>query len=346
MQLTHHYPARRLPDGTFEIRELDIFAECSRLNPHTGDVDVFDADWLQAATDRAVQRAQGGYLAPVHLGHHDPAREDEPPFAGFLRDLRVDRDSTPARLRATITAIPPDVFSRIRESRIPYRSVEIHLPGEPEIASLALLESTVPFFRFPVTRVNETADDTVDAPLAFAFAESGEHLHCVASFEGGADLARTARVALERVHATLDDLQAEPEPDTNTGADWSEADLQRELNALAAGGFVFRESLVRQLAQRATQLPVLFAALRELLPLAPVSSSAPSASPSSPRNEAHREIARIVRELGLPDDAARMAEAAAIEFASLEPRFRALGCSFGREDYIRSRLAPVSTTTH
>jgi hypothetical protein len=176
MRLIHHYPAVRLPDGTHEIHELDVFAECSRLNPHTGEVDVFDIEWLRAAARQATARQAEGYLAPAHLGHHDPLREDEPPLAGFLRDLRVDppdehdnSGDAVAVLRATVTGIPDDVFARIRDTRLPYRSVEIHSPDEPEINSLALLETTVPFFKFPLTRVSEqdaNASEPTDANAA------------------------------------------------------------------------------------------------------------------------------------------------------------------------------------
>jgi len=137
------------------LPDLPIFQECSRLNPHTGELDVFDEAWLHAAAARAA----AGYLAPVHLGHHGDT-DGEPPFAGFLQALHVDpaRPGHPAVLRATVTAIPADIYARIRDRQLPYRSVEIHSVADPEISSLALLESTVPYFKFPITRVADEAD--------------------------------------------------------------------------------------------------------------------------------------------------------------------------------------------
>lgn len=151
MKPNHEYLARRMPDGTHEIRDLDVFPECSRVNPHTGELDVFDANWLLAAAERANQREADGHVVPAHLGFHDPARETEPPFAGFLRDIRCATEGDHQVLRATLTNVPPEVFEAIQHRRLPYRSVELVLPGEPEISSLALLESTVPFFKFPIT---------------------------------------------------------------------------------------------------------------------------------------------------------------------------------------------------
>ncbi len=365
MRLTHHYPARRLADGTWEIRDLDIFAECSRLNPHTGEVDVFDAAWLARAADAAARHEADGYLAPVHLGHHDPAREDEPPLVGFLRDMRVDdtgvenvvadadadadaETQTAAVLRATITSIPESIFLRIRDMRIPYRSVEIHSPDEPGISSLALLQSTVPFFRFPITRVTgEASADVAAEAMAHAsaaqFTESAGRLHCAARFCGRPlSLAGT----LERVRDTIDRVSAlvpdEPRGDAPPAP--SEADVREQIAALAAGGHVFSEPAVRELAEHAYDLDHLFACLRRTLPVAPVADSRHATDMPEAPTTGDRELDTLLRELGLDNESGRrQADVLSREFAGMEPGFRAIGCSFSRTDYLRSRLDPVCT---
>lgn len=226
MQLTHAYPATQLADGTFEIRDLDIFETCVREHPITGRRDVFDTQWLRQAVEAARERESRGYFAPVHLGHHGDT-DDEPTFAGFLHNLAVvsaadatdaaesASEADSATLRATITSIPAEVFARIRDRRIPYRSVEILDPAVPEISSLALLEATVPYFKFPITAVevhtptataveaaaaSESAILAAQSPLmAMHFEDTNAGLRCTAPFAAATTPASEA--AAEAVQA-------------------------------------------------------------------------------------------------------------------------------------------------
>ncbi|MGB1224980.1 MAG: hypothetical protein ACPHCN_12670, partial [Mycobacterium sp.] len=65
-------------------------------------------------------------------------------------------------LYADIVDIPPAIFKDIAGRRVPFRSIEVNKPDTPEVSSLALLTSTVPYHKLPLLRVD------VDDATAFA----------------------------------------------------------------------------------------------------------------------------------------------------------------------------------
>lgn len=143
----------------YRVRNVPIFAEHAREMRGPDGVQMlrFDAGWLIAAAERATARAAEGYAAPIHLEHH--GREDRP-RVGFLGRQSVgwavvDGESV-AVLFADLLIEGKDNLALV--ARYPYRSVEIQRIDAPEIGSLALLESEVPYFRFPLLRLAEAGE--------------------------------------------------------------------------------------------------------------------------------------------------------------------------------------------
>lgn len=159
IDLAHSYRAEKKPDGTYTIKDIDIFYACQRKNPKTGHVDDFNDDWLEGAVRTFAERKGEGYLPPVHVDHHGKDGESRP-FAGLMTNLRKGQNSKGvATLFADIGNIPAEVFAQITSMRLPFRSVEINRPDTPEISSLALMSTTVPYFKSPITRVSFSDDE-------------------------------------------------------------------------------------------------------------------------------------------------------------------------------------------
>lgn len=165
----HAYRAERNANGAYTIRDVEIFSTSRRIDPRTGDEQRFDRTWLITATQAMARQAEHGYRPPVHIDHHD-ATGTSRQHAGYLANARVRDAAILGRPRPTIIAdiveMPKAVFDAIANLRLPYRSVEIVNPREPEISSLALLATHVPFFKYPITRVQLDADGQADATFA------------------------------------------------------------------------------------------------------------------------------------------------------------------------------------
>jgi hypothetical protein len=178
------YAAKQRPDGTWDILDVPIMGtidEGERRNE-----EEIGVEWMQEAIAKAKSREAEGYLAPLHIQHHEFGVTTR--RAGFVLPTRVgtvryEGEEIPA-LYADLLAIPEDVFASIERAEIPYRSVEIHDWDVPEINSLALLEDEVPFFRFEMltigakskVRATETVDvfrGSTSPLLAIASAGSG-----------------------------------------------------------------------------------------------------------------------------------------------------------------------------
>lgn len=155
VDLGHSYPAYIQRDGAYQIRGLDIFKACERMNPSTKQVDHFDEAWLEDAVRKFNERKNSEhYLPPVHVGHNTPNGNSKE-FAGFMDNLRMDKDANGIpTLRADLVNIPAPQFAEILGKRRPYRSVEINFPAKREISSLALLDTEVPYFKMPLTIVD------------------------------------------------------------------------------------------------------------------------------------------------------------------------------------------------
>ena len=143
-------------DGTFDILDVCVFAEIPAGVKRNAD--PVGRDWQEAAVLQNKTRETGGHLPPVHVYHSDEVSV-KPVYAGKLR-LRAVRKTTYEGKDlwgtfADILGMPGEVFEKVKKGFLPYRSVEIHNWARPEIDSLALMDTDVPFFRMPMLTIGE-----------------------------------------------------------------------------------------------------------------------------------------------------------------------------------------------
>jgi hypothetical protein len=157
------YTAERAPSGKWTVHDVPIFAEHVRED-FCGDPLIIGADWLRAALAMAtIRRNRDGYLAPLHIRHHDlgfGGATSPVESAGFILPTRVGTMAVEGRDRAVLFAdllnVPDAIYQRIRAGELPYRSVEILNTAEPpEISSLALMDHDVPYFRLPLLTIGD-----------------------------------------------------------------------------------------------------------------------------------------------------------------------------------------------
>jgi len=145
---------RQNKDGTFTIYDVPVMATLAELEKQNKK--PIGRPWLMAAVHKAEERfAQDGYLAPLHVDHHGEGRTEP---AGFVFPRSVKEFSYEGKKTWAIFAdlqVTPDILERIKANTLPYRSVEIHNWDEPEISSLAMLQDSVPYFRFGVLKLGE-----------------------------------------------------------------------------------------------------------------------------------------------------------------------------------------------
>ena len=151
------YRHAQAPDGTYTIFDVPIFAA---HNENRGDRTLeFDAAWLKGALDTSLTRQAEGYLPPLHVRHHGDGSVDA---AGKFRPTRLGTISHNGEqvmaMFADLVGVRPEIFQRISRGELSYRSVEILDVNKAEIDSLALLDDEVPFFRFPLLRLEDATD--------------------------------------------------------------------------------------------------------------------------------------------------------------------------------------------
>lgn len=149
-----HYTAVDNGDGTYNILDVCVFTEIPAGVKRNKD--PIGRDWQEAALMQSKAREANGHLPPVHIYHSDEVAV-KPVYAGKMR-LKAVRQTTYEGSKlwgtfADILGMPADVFEKIRKGFLSYRSVEIHNWAKPEIDSLALMDTDVPFFRMPMLTV-------------------------------------------------------------------------------------------------------------------------------------------------------------------------------------------------
>jgi hypothetical protein len=152
---TDGYSATQNEDGTWDIHDVPFFS--SHIDDRGGEAEAYPVSWLTEAVKLAQDReASDGYLGPLHVQHHAPGNQVT--FAGKIRlsgvkALRFEGRPTPT-IFGDLVQVPDAVFQDIKSGQLPYRSVEIKGPNDPEILSLALLDHEVPFFRYAVMQIS------------------------------------------------------------------------------------------------------------------------------------------------------------------------------------------------
>lgn len=143
-------------DGTYNIVDFPLFAEVPAGVKRNKE--PIGKSWQDQALVKSREREKEGHLPPVHIYHSDEVSQ-KPIYAGKLR-LRAVRASTyEGETRWTtfgdILGMPKAVFDKVRAGFLSYRSVEIHNWDKPEIDSLALMDTDVPFFRMPMLTIGK-----------------------------------------------------------------------------------------------------------------------------------------------------------------------------------------------
>ena len=161
----HTYRWSRNSNGTFNIFDVEVFAEHSRdlgmklVESKDGQVELaqnvieIDKPWLQASCDKNKARfAQDNYCGPLKVYHKEGGLSRPIPAGSFLlKEVRESKyEGKPVSiLYADFIKIPAAIFEQIKAGLLPYRSVEISDISAKEIDGISLLDTDTPFFRFP-----------------------------------------------------------------------------------------------------------------------------------------------------------------------------------------------------
>lgn len=141
-------------DGTFNILDVCIFAEIPAGVKRNAE--PIGREWQEAALLQNQAREAEGHLPPVHVYHTDE-KAVKPVYAGKMKLRNVRQITYEGQKRwatfADILGMPGDVFAKVQRGFLSYRSVEIHNWDKPEIDSLALMDTDVPFFRMPMLTI-------------------------------------------------------------------------------------------------------------------------------------------------------------------------------------------------
>lgn len=229
LKIGGHYTARANADGTFDIMDVCIFAEIPAGAKRNRD--PIGREWQEAALLQSKARETSGHLPPVHIYHTDEVSV-KPRYAGKMR-LRAVRQTvyegqTLWATFADILGMPGEVFEKVRKGFLPYRSVEIHNWAKPEIDSLALMDTDVPFFRLPMLTVGRVIQK--DAEIFMDKRRPTQACRLNHSKQGGFVLFRFA----ERGTMAKDDEKDEDEAKKKDG--------DPALNAAPAAGETEKES--------------------------------------------------------------------------------------------------------
>ena len=162
-------PAIRHRDGSWTFQGVRVFAVVKK-GANGGSHEV-DREWLEEAVARGkTRKLADGYEAPAHINHTSrgatmgigtfvPRSVEEIEYQGkmiptMLVDLKVKK---------------PWIGDAIAKGDLPFRSVEIPEDGTPEVASLALFDDRVPFFRYGALSAESITDEAAEPTAAFSF---------------------------------------------------------------------------------------------------------------------------------------------------------------------------------
>ncbi len=150
------YEANQNSDGTWTIYDVPIMGPLpagARRNAFP-----IGKKWMQKAIENHARCMSEGYIAPLHVYHHDQGKETQ--SAGMflpkkISQIRMGGRSVPVIL-ADLMRVPEEVFEEIQALRLAYRSPEVAKWEDPQLASLALLPDEAPYFKLPLLTVEAT----------------------------------------------------------------------------------------------------------------------------------------------------------------------------------------------
>ena len=149
------YAFQKLNSGLFKVFNVPIMAEVPQGQKENRN--RIGPKWMKAAVKRASLRwKQDQYKAPLHVEHHGGGADTSP--AGFIMPHSVKQmryEGKPVWAIFADLEVHPHILQEIQARELPFRSVEIFDWAKPEINSMALLRSEVPFFRFDLLELGE-----------------------------------------------------------------------------------------------------------------------------------------------------------------------------------------------
>ena len=149
------YAFQKLNSGLFKVFNIPIMAEVPQGQKENRN--KIGPKWMKAAVKRAALRwKQDKYKAPLHVEHHGGGADTSP--AGFIMPHSVKQmryEGKPVWAIFADLEVHPHILQEIQAKELPFRSVEIFDWAKPEINSMALLRSEVPFFRFDLLELGE-----------------------------------------------------------------------------------------------------------------------------------------------------------------------------------------------
>lgn len=180
------YTATRNADGTFDVHGVPVVCELKK--GERGDLEI-DRDWLTRAFKKFRTRAAEKYLPPVHVRHH--AKNLIAPKVGFFKIARLGQMQYDGEQRAVLFAdlvgIKAETAESIQRGELPYVSIEFMPKGEPEIQSLALLDSEPPQCKFALLTIGQVIDaaELATMPVGTTFPVASAPLVSFASDRDG-----------------------------------------------------------------------------------------------------------------------------------------------------------------
>lgn len=150
----------RLRNGKWAIRNVPFMHELEA--GERGNEEPIGREWMEAALEASKAREKNDkYLAPIHVDHHGFLNSDAS-GAGLLRPVRVLRMPYEGKLKWTMVGdflnLKTLAYQKCKDVELPYRSIEVFDWTKPEIASLALMEHHVPFFRMALLTIAREVD--------------------------------------------------------------------------------------------------------------------------------------------------------------------------------------------
>ncbi len=176
------YQWEPLPDGTYLIRDVEVFPTCvRRAKAPDGTVVTLDYDqnWIADALREGIQADADGHLYPLHIHHHgDP--DNAPVEIGAVRLTRegvcVVKGEARNCLFADLIVTDPEAFQRIRGKRLRYRSVETSY-AKRKIKSVSMLDHQPPFHELAMVTLAEEPENVTNG--------DAERMHAAGSAAAG-----------------------------------------------------------------------------------------------------------------------------------------------------------------
>ncbi|MCB0383752.1 MAG: hypothetical protein KDD43_00045 [Bdellovibrionales bacterium] len=240
------YKGKKQSDGTYLVKSVPWFSETFDNRDGT----PYDGEFMRRAYETLKGLEQKGHFKAIHLDHHDSSQSKR--NVGILTNWELrDYDGYGLTLFADMARLPGDVYDKLKDGRIPYRSAEI--PDieafGPSLSSGALLETQDPYHEYPNFLGIEEEDieevELVGAGTSALFCKAGERTFAIfpyekeitmptkakdkKNFEGGGNPAPPAAPPAQPAQQP-----AQPAVDINQLAA-QVAELQKQVQQLIAG---------------------------------------------------------------------------------------------------------------